>query len=131
MSDGSAGPTGPDTPASAAPVRVRVTAPEGAPLGLAGRRPGPDPAAEFYVASLIRSQLRLSLSVAVGFLLLLLCLAVMVATWPQIHEIRILTIPLPWIVLGIGVYPIILLGAFLYNRVSARYEQRYRDVTGE
>lgn len=113
------------------PVRVRVTAPEGAPLAVSGRRTGPDPAAEFYVRSLIRSQLRLSLSVAVGFLLLLLCLAVMVAAWPQIHAIRILTIPLPWIVLGIGVYPIILSGAFLYNRVSARYEARYRDVTGE
>lgn len=122
---------GQDTAGSPAPARVRVTAPMGAPLGLAGRRPGPDPAAEFYVRSLIRSQLRLSLSVALGFLLLLLCLAVMVAAWPQIHAIRILTVPLPWIVLGIGVYPIILLGALIYNRVSSRYEQRYLEVTGE
>lgn len=110
---------------------MRVTAPEGAPLGPTRRRAADDPAAEFYVRSLIRSQLRLSLSVALGFLLLLLCLAVVVAAWPQIHAIRILTIPLPWIVLGVGVYPIILLGAFLYNRASARYEARYRDVTGE
>lgn len=124
---------GADEPATrpAVPARVRVTAPEGAPLSVPARRAGHDPAAEFYVRSLIRSQLRLSLSVAVGFLLLLLCLAVMVVVWPQIHAIRILTIPLPWIVLGIGVYPIILLGAFLYNRVSARYEARYREVTGE
>ncbi|MDN5887942.1 MAG: hypothetical protein L0H61_13090, partial [Micrococcaceae bacterium] len=113
------------------PARVRVTAPEGAPLGIARRRASHDPAAEFYVRSLIRSQLRLSLSVALGFLLLLLCLAVVVTFWPQIQDIRLLTIPLPWLVLGVGVYPIILLGAFLYNRVSARYEAQYLDVTRE
>lgn len=117
--------------ASRLPARVRVTAPVGAPLGMARRRAAHDPAAEFYVRSLIRSQLRLSLSVALGFLLLLLCLAVMVTLWPQIQEIRLLTIPLPWLVLGIGVYPIILLGAFLYNRVSTRYEAQYLDVTRE
>lgn len=113
------------------PARVRVTAPAGAPLGLPRRKAAYDPAAEFYTRSLIRSQLRLSLSVALGFLLLLLCLAVVVTFWPQIQDIRLLTIPLPWLVLGLGVYPIILLGAFIYNRASARYEAQYLDVTRE
>ncbi|MGO2003552.1 hypothetical protein [Arthrobacter rhombi] len=123
--------SGQPSAASSRPARVRVTAPEGAPLGVSRRRATHDPAAEFYVRSLIRSQLRLSLSVALGFLLLLLCLAVVVTFWPQIQDIRLLTIPLPWLVLGVGVYPIILLGAFLYNRVSARYERQYVDVTRE
>lgn len=107
---------------------MRVTAPAGAALSL-GRRDAPDPVADFYVRTLIRSQLRLALSVALGFLVLLVCLAVLIVSWPQIHDIRLATVPLPWLVLGVGVYPLILLGAFLFNRAAARNESRYRDVT--
>ncbi|MEE1620069.1 hypothetical protein ACQ3I4_01595 [Zafaria sp. Z1313] len=111
----------------ARPERVRVTAPADARVPRTGRGAA-DPSGDFYVRSLIRSQLRLALSVAIGFLLLLVGLAVLVAAWPQIHDIRLLTVPLPWLVLGIGVYPIILLGAFVYNRAAARNEERYRDL---
>jgi hypothetical protein len=124
----------PGSPASgnggpARPRRVRVVAPAGSPL----RAPAPadhDPAGDFYVRSLVRSQLKLALSVALGFLLLLVGLAVLVAAWPQIHDIRLATIPLPWLILGAGVYPIMMLGAFLFNRAAARNEDRYRDIAG-
>lgn len=109
------------------PARVRVTAPAGAALNLP-KRGTPDPAAAFYVRSLIRSQLRLALSVALGFLLILIGLAVIVWLWPQIHEIRIATVPLSWLLLGVGVYPLILLSAALYNRAAARNEARYRSI---
>lgn len=113
--------------------RVRVVAPAEAVLRPPRRDsadPAADPVGDFYVRSLIRSQLRLALSVALGFLLLLVGLAVLVGTWPQIHESRLATVPLPWLVLGLGVYPIILLGAFLFNRAATRNEDRYRDVSG-
>lgn len=92
------------------------------------KRGTPDPAAAFYVRSLIRSQLRLALSVALGFLLILIGLAVIVWKWPQIHEIRIATVPLPWLLLGVGVYPLIMLAAALYNRAATRNEARYRSI---
>jgi hypothetical protein len=92
------------------------------------RRLEPDAADAFYVHSLIRSQLRLSMSVALGFLLLLVGLAVIGSTWPQIHEIRLATIPLPWWLLGVAVYPMILLSAFLFNRAAARNEAKYRSI---
>ena len=117
------------TPDPSGPRRVRVVAPAGSPL----RSPGPSthgPAGDFYVRALVRSQLRLALSVAFGFLVLLVGLAVLVATWPQIHEIRLATIPLPWLILGVGVYPILMFGAFLFNRAAARNEDRYRDIAG-
>ncbi|MFB0835191.1 hypothetical protein ACX8Z9_09945 [Arthrobacter halodurans] len=109
------------------PRRVRVTAPAGSALRPA-RRGAADPVGDVYVRSLIRSQLRLALTVAIGFLVLLVGLAVLVGTWPQIHETRLATVPLPWLILALGVYPIILLGAFLFNRAAARNEDRYRDI---
>ena len=107
--------------------RVRVSAPAGSMLNIP-RRLEPDAADAFYVRSLIRSQLRLSMSVALGFLLLLVGLAVIGSTWPQIHEIRLATIPLPWWLLGVAVYPMILLSAFLFNRAAARNEAKYRSI---
>ena len=70
----------------------------------------------------------LAASVALGFLLLLVGLAVMVFTWPQINDIRLATIPLPWWLLGVGVYPLIMLCAFLFNRAAARNEAKYRSI---
>ncbi len=108
-------------------TRVRVSAPAGTMLNIA-RRSAPDAADTFYVHSLIRSQLRLAVSVALGFLLLLVGLAVMVFTWPEINNIRLATIPLPWWILGVGVYPLILISAFLYNKAAARNEAKYRSI---
>lgn len=107
--------------------RVRVSAPAGSMLNIP-RRITPDAADTFYVRSLIRSQFRLAISVALGFLLLLIGLAIIGAAWPQIQEIRLATIPLPWWLLGVGVYPMILLSAFLFNRAAARNEEQYRSI---
>lgn len=125
------GPRPATVPGDALPAptgaRVRVSAPAGTMLNIV-RRSAPDAADTFYVHSLIRSQLRLAASVALGFLLLLVGLAVMVFTWPQINDIRLATIPLPWWLLGVGVYPLIMLCAFLFNRAAARNEAKYRSI---
>lgn len=107
--------------------RVRVSAPAGTMLNIA-RRSAPAEADTFYVQSLIRSQLRLAVSVALGFLLLLVGLAVMIVAWPQINNIRFATIPLPWWLLGVGVYPLIMLCALLFNKAAARNEAAYRSI---
>jgi uncharacterized membrane protein (DUF485 family) len=105
---------------------VRVTAPAGALPP--PRTKAPDPAASFYIRSLVRSQLRLALSFALGFLVVLVGLALLLAFWPDIHGLRVFTVPLPWIALGIGVYPLLLVAAVLFNRAAARNEARYREI---
>ena len=65
---------------------------------------------------------------ALGFLLLLVGLAVMVFTWPQINDIRLLTIPLPWWLLGVGVYPLIMVCGLPVHRAAARNEAKYRSI---
>jgi len=121
-------------------TRVRVTAPQSA-----GRRPaslppggsqGRDAALDsdvgrLYVRSLIRSQLRLAVVVAAGFLLVLAACGLMVAMVPDLAGLRLLGIPLNWLLLGTGLYPVIGLAAWLYNRSAARNEARYRELVDE
>jgi hypothetical protein len=50
---------------------------------------------------------------------------------PQLAQMRILGIPVNWIILGAALYPVIGLSAWLYNRSAARNEARYRDLVEE
>lgn len=128
-------------------TRVRVTAPQSAgrrpagsmPLrdGVPGRDGAPgsarDAAVEsevgrLYVRSLIRSQLRLAVVVAAGFLLVIAACGLMVALVPDLASLRLLGIPVNWLLLGAGIYPVIGLAAWLYNRSAARNEARYREL---
>ncbi|MHA7141608.1 MULTISPECIES: membrane protein [unclassified Arthrobacter] len=124
-------------PADDPPQRVRVTAPRSA-----GRpTPGSYPVAremaeqsevgELFVRSLIRSQLRLALVVAAGFLLILIGIPVLLAVFPQIGELSVFTVPVPWLLLGLGVYPLVISCAALYVRSASRNEMRFRDLIDE
>jgi hypothetical protein len=86
---------------------------------------------ELFVRSLVRSQLRLAVVVAAGFGLILLGVAVLIALVPVTATLTIATIPLPWLLLGIGIYPVILACAALYNRAAARNERKFRELTAD
>lgn len=115
-------------------TRVRVTAPRQSATAAPVRSPYPREVAEdsdagrIFIRSLIRSQLRLALVVACGFLIILAVLALILVYGPGVAETRVLGIPLVWLVLGVGIYPVIGLSAWLYNRAAARNEARYRDL---
>ncbi|NQD86422.1 hypothetical protein HP499_01155 [Paenarthrobacter sp. CM16] len=115
-------------------TRVRVTAPRRAATAAPGRLPYPrevpedSDAGRIFIRSLIRSQLRLALVVACGFLVILAVIALFLVYGPGVAETRILGIPLDWLVLGAGIYPVIGVSAWLYNRAAARNEARYRDL---
>ncbi len=126
-------------------TRVRVTAPRSVKVGsinpasVAGGRPSADTreaaeesdAGQVFVRSLIRSQLRLGIVVAAGFLLLLLAFALLLGLVPGLAELRIAGLPFDWVLLGAGIYPVIGLSAWLYVRTAARNESRYRDLAGD
>jgi uncharacterized membrane protein (DUF485 family) len=116
------------------PQRVRVTAPR----SQASRAPSGYPVArevaeesevgQVFVRSLIRSQLRLAMVVAVGFLLILLAFPLLLAFVPGLDRAEFLGVPFAWLALGVGVYPVIGLSAWLYVRTAARNEARYLDL---
>ncbi|TQJ35962.1 DUF485 domain-containing protein [Arthrobacter sp. SLBN-122] len=121
-------------------TRVRVTAPHASlrSPAPAGRRPLESREAaqdsevgQVFVRSLIRSQLRLALVVAGGFLLILAAFPLILVMVPGLAETRIAGIPFGWLLLGAGMYPVIGLSAWLYVRTAARNEARYRDLAGE
>lgn len=86
---------------------------------------------QVFVRSLIRSQLRLALVVAGGFLLILLAFPLLLGSVPGLAGSTIAGLPFDWVLLGAGIYPVIGLGAWLYVRSAARNEARYRDLAGD
>lgn len=88
-------------------------------------------AGQVFVRSLIRSQLRLAVVVAAGFLLILVAFPLMLGLVPGLAESTIVGLPFDWVLLGAGIYPVIGLSAWLYIRTAARNEARYRDLVGD
>ena len=110
-------------------TRVRVTAPRSAARPAVESREAAEESAvgQVFVRSLIRSQLRLALVVAGGFLLVLGAFPLLAAI-PGLAESRIAGIPFDWLLLGTGIYPVTGISAWLYIRSAARNEARYRDL---
>lgn len=118
--------------------RVRITSPRTA---AARQRPrgGRSNAAEIdaltslgevYVRSLMRAQLRLAgyvvllLTASLGVLPIALRLA-------SVNPPRLLGVPLPWLVLGVGVYPWLLALAWWYVHRAERNEAAFDDLLGQ
>lgn len=96
------------------------------------RRPGTDTGPtdihSVYVRSLIRSQLRLALICAGGFVLATLVFVVAVVAAPGLDGAFIAGVPVSWLLLGFGVYPLAISIAALYVRAASRNEARYRSL---
>ncbi|MBN1091144.1 hypothetical protein JKP75_00130 [Blastococcus sp. TML/M2B] len=83
---------------------------------------------EVYMSSLVRSQLRLALlaltalAVFVGGIPLLFWLV------PDLSDVEVLAVPLPWFLLAFAAYPFLLLVGWLYVRAAERNERAFTDV---
>lgn len=82
-----------------------------------------------YMQSLIRAQLRLALGTSAALLLTIGVLPWLFARWPAFRHARVLDLPLPWLLLGVGAYPVMGLIAWNYVRRAERNEARFRDLT--
>lgn len=105
-----------------APGRVRISAGDASP------RPSDAPQ-DFYADQLRRAQLRLSLSVALVFLVVLAVLAVGVSAWPLLEETPFAGLPLSWWLIGVALYPLVLGAALFYRAAASRLERRYAEVS--
>ena len=89
-----------------------------------------DPSA-VYVRSLIRAQLRVAIVSAASFALLLAATTAALTFVPEIRTATLGGIPIVWLVLGAGVYPLVLVVAILFVRAADRNEKRYRSLAEE
>ncbi|MFZ0142058.1 MAG: hypothetical protein WAL70_13330 [Aeromicrobium sp.] len=80
---------------------------------------------EVYVRSLVRSQLRAALTVITTLMLTLGALPIVFWLLKDLSQLSILGIPLPWIVLGVAVYPGLFLLGWLYVRQADKSERDF------
>lgn len=80
---------------------------------------------EVYIRSLMRAQLRLAIMVGATFGLLLGGLPLLFAVVPQTRDVRVFGLPLPWLLLGFLVYPMLVAGAWFYVRHAERNEREF------
>ncbi|MBW9110303.1 hypothetical protein [Microbacterium ureisolvens] len=118
-----------------APGRVRVTAPQAGSGAASVRSASPQadggPTSDIagvYVRSLIRSQLRLGIVFALGFVVATALFVLAVALVPELDTTFVLGVPLSWLLLGAGVYPLAITVGGLYVRAASRNEARYRAL---
>lgn len=122
-----------EIPPRPAAQRVRVTGPP-------ARRPRATSVAseidaqtelgEIYMRSLLRTQLRLALGTVLVLASTVGALPLLFATIPWLRTTRLLGVPLPWLVLGAGVYPFLLLLAWSYVRRAEANERSFHDMVG-
>jgi putative solute:sodium symporter small subunit len=83
---------------------------------------------EVLLRSLIRAQLALALRIFAVFGCLLLGLPALFATHPRLADFRLLGLPLPWLILGGAIYPLLVLLALLYVRHAERNERDFVEI---
>jgi hypothetical protein len=123
--------------ASEAPRRVRVTSPRRE----ARRRAASRPAAleleeqtglgEVYLSALLRAQLRLSVAILLATAVVVLGLPAVLVLVPVTRTLQVGPIPLPWLAIGVLIYPVVLVAARIYVHQAERIERDFADLMGQ
>lgn len=83
---------------------------------------------QVYMRSLIRSQLRLALVVLFTLMLSLGIMPIVFIMFDSVTTYRVGGIPLPWWILGVVVYPFLLVLGWLYTRQAERAERDFAEL---
>ena len=116
------------------PERVRVTSPwTERPRLLSRRTPiseidAQSEVGEIYLRTLLRAQLRLALSILVALGLTIGVLPALFYLAPGLTSTYVLGMPVSWVVLAFGCYPVLVLLAWRYVRRAERNEQAFARV---
>jgi uncharacterized Tic20 family protein len=90
------------------------------------------PVGDLYLKSLIRSQLNLGIAILTVFVVFLAGIPLLFSLAPRIAQVRILHIPLVWLLLGAVAPPLLVVLAFVFNKLADRNEHEFIDlVTGD
>ena len=110
------------------PARVRVTGPprrRHAPLARTGDIDQQTALGGVYLGSLLREQLALALRVLALLVLTVGSLPLMFRVFPGLAEVDVLGLPLAWLLLGVLVYPWLLLLGVHFVRRAERNERDF------
>ena len=115
--------------------RVRVTGPraKGRPArrrSVASEIDAQTQLGEVYIRSLVRTQLRLALGVTTLVGATLGMLPALFSLFPWTRRWHLFGVPLPWLLLGLVVYPCLVLVGWAYVRRAERNERAFSDLVG-
>lgn len=121
----------PDDPGR--PPRVRVTGPprRHPPLARTGDIDAETRLGGMYMRSLLREQLRLAGIVLTALVGTLGVVPMLLHLVPALADLRLLGLPLVWLVLGVLVYPYLVLLGWLYIRRAERNERHFAELMSE
>lgn len=83
---------------------------------------------EVYMNSLIRSQRRLAVQICAVIFVTLPGVALLGAVAPRFAKIHVLGVPLPWAILGVVVYPLLIALAGYTVRHAERNERAFTEL---
>jgi hypothetical protein len=83
---------------------------------------------ELYMATLIRAQWRLSMSVLGSATMMIGGLPLLFFFVPATRTLDVGPVPLPWLILGVLIYPAIWLAGHYYVRQSEQIEREFTEI---
>jgi hypothetical protein len=83
---------------------------------------------EIFLGALLRRQLALSLRVAATLVALLGAQPLVAWLWPAYGQLQVFSIPLPWLVLGAGSYPVMVALGLYYVRGAERIDDEFSEL---
>jgi hypothetical protein len=86
------------------------------------------PVGEIFLGALMRRQLALSLRVAATLVVALGAQPLVAWLWPAYGAIRVFSIPLPWLVLGVGSYPLMIAIGLYYVRHAEAMDDEFAEL---
>jgi hypothetical protein len=86
------------------------------------------PYGEILLEDLIRRQLRLGVSVAAVFLIILLGLPLMNLGFPGLVQMHVLGLPMAWLGLAMLIYPFVWVLAWYFVVTSRKYEDEFTEL---
>ncbi|WP_183096043.1 hypothetical protein [Nocardioides stalactiti] len=113
------------------PARVRVTGPPRyarGPRNRMGDVHEQTPLGDVFLRSLLREQLALAIRVLLLIALTLGLLPLVFHLWPALADVDVAGLPVAWLLLGVLVYPFLLLVGWRYVRSVERNERDFADL---
>ena len=83
---------------------------------------------EIFLGALMRRHLTLSLAVAATLVATLGVQPLVAWLWPAYGAIRVFSVPLPWLVLGVGSYPLMIALGLYYVRHAETIDDEFSEL---
>lgn len=83
---------------------------------------------EVYMRALMRAQLRLGLLVTGAIVGPLVALPLLFVAVPGMNSLHVVGLPLPWFLLGVVIYPLLLAASYWYVRHVERDERSFVEL---